>query len=92
MKKVWLVVIGVIALLAITNPTVKDFNDYSAGENQRTGYFLIFSLYKHTSRVYPKSTSIKSKLHTELNETPRVYTYTSEYIGIFKNFILIKSY
>jgi hypothetical protein len=76
-KKVWIIIITIILVLAIPNPTESDFKNYLEAKDfpnrsiGRTGYFLIFSIY-------------------EVN-LPYDYTKPHQtYIGIFKNFIYIK--
>ena len=76
MKKHWIkIVIGLVILLALTNPTVKDFKEYTNNiTGKRTGYFLILSTFEDNYTEESGSFS---------------YEHHRKYIGIFKNFILI---
>ena len=73
------IVLGLIILLALTNPSQTDFNNmFSKVGGHRTLYFLLFSVYEYNqSTVDCRFNSDKTK----------VYCYTKKYIGIFKNFI-----
>lgn len=79
LKNKWTILIGIVLLLSIMNPSKTDFLNYlkanglqeqCAENGGRTGYFLIFSIYR-----------LKG---------PCDYGYTDDtYIGLFKNFIKI---
>jgi hypothetical protein len=80
-KKKWFILIGIILLFAVTNPTKSDFTDYLRGiglhqecteMGGRTSYYLIFSIY-----------AIRGKCEG-------VY-HDGIFIGIFKNFFEIGS-
>ena len=94
MKKHWKkIVLGLVVLLALTNPTNTDFKDFLKGIKQpsdgyRSGYFLIFSTFKH-SHIMRRETGRKSYDGKAVTVDFR-YEYT--YLGIFKNFIPIKEY
>lgn len=75
MKKLWIkIVLAIIILLALTNPTVKDLKESTGKNGLRTGYFLVFSIYT----VTPHDIFGNESGHSE------------KYIGIFKNFIEIE--
>lgn len=78
MKKKILIPIALLLILLITNPTNKDFTDFSGNEGgqsvRRTTNFIIGSIYKvHSSNLYSHS-----------------YT-DATYLGALKNFISISN-
>ncbi|MEO8145990.1 MAG: hypothetical protein ABI723_00070 [Bacteroidia bacterium] len=73
-KKTTYVIIGIVALLAITNPTTDDFRK-NVGNGRRTGYFLIFSTFQYDNSYYDRV------------ERKYITTSTHKFIGVFKNFI-----
>ena len=74
-KKRWLIALIIISILALTNPTDKDLENYLEsselrGSGGRVNYFMIFSVFKvHVNGFYKNPNRI--------------------YIGIFKNFICV---
>jgi len=81
-KKILIGLTGTILLLALLNPTQKDFEKYLAGKegiwgprvtsaSGRIGYYLIFSIYQYNDSIIEGSTS---------------YRGNHKYIGVFKNF------
>lgn len=76
-KRMWIAAVSIIAVLAITNPTNSDFENYSKVNNRytqrtaRVGYYGIVSVFR--SVRYNEYGGEEGKT----------------YLGIFKNFIRI---
>lgn len=70
-KKVWIILFGVILLLAILNPSLKDFHDHQGDKyGRRTGNYLICSTYESGNTTY-----LAFLLNfIEINKTEVVYT------------------
>jgi hypothetical protein len=96
-KRITLIIIGVLILLLLTNPTQSDFKGYVqldkdrndkdnafwfSHDGKRTYYLLLFSVWKEQDKMGDKYGEMKEKTSIERNTT---------YIGIMKNFFVLHS-
>ena len=93
-KHLFKIIIGILVLFVITNPTQTDFKNSIGYGGHRTLYLLFFSIYKseNAESIFEKG---KEHLYREKGEEQyglRTVGHTyieTTYIGIFKNFINI---